>query len=120
MSAPSDGQAPAVAPGTAVQPGDPGTPGSEAASRGAGPVLQQIARSNVLVVVLAFVFAFIVGSALILVSDTGVREAAGYFFGRPADTFRAGWQAITEAYAAMFRGSVFDYQGAGKVADDIR
>lgn len=120
MSAPSEGQAPAVAPGTATQPGDPGTPGAEAASRSAGSVLQQIARSNVLVVVLAFVFAFVVGSVLILVSDAEVRAAAGYFFGRPGDTLRAGWQAITEAYAAMFRGSIFDYRGAGKVAEGIR
>ncbi|MCW1806109.1 ABC transporter permease [Brachybacterium squillarum] len=119
MSAPTEGQAPAVAPGTATQPGDPGTPGAEAAERSAGSVLQSIARSNVLVVVLAFVFAFVVGSVLILVSDVDVRAAAGYFLSRPGDLIGASWTAITEAYAAMFRGAVFDLPGARKVAGDI-
>ncbi|PWH05013.1 ABC transporter permease [Brachybacterium endophyticum] len=120
MSASIDGEVRPVAPGTAVQPGDPGTPG-ETPDAVSGPGLaQRIARGNVFVVVLAFVFAFVVGSILILVSDAELRTAVGYFFARPSDTFSAGWSAISEAYAAMFRGSIFDYQAASRVADDLR
>ncbi|MFC0675065.1 ABC transporter permease [Brachybacterium hainanense] len=81
---------------------------------------QRIARGDLLVVVMAFVFAFLIGSALILVSNVEVRTAAGYFFARPQDTVRAAWTAITEAYAAMFRGAVFDSNGFSKVADELR
>jgi ABC-type uncharacterized transport system permease subunit len=120
MSASSDGEVAPVAPGTAVQPGDPGTPGADSRASSSASLAQRIARGNVLVVVLAFVFAFIVGSILILVSDPELRAALGYFFARPSDTFVAGWRAVTEAYAAMFRGSIFDYRAFSKVADDVR
>lgn len=81
---------------------------------------RRIARSNVLVVVLAFVVAFVIGSVLILVSDEDVRTAAGYFFARPADTFSTAWTTITEAYAAMFRGAVFDDRGFARVSESLR
>ncbi|MDO5661851.1 MAG: ABC transporter permease [Brachybacterium sp.] len=68
----------------------------------------QIARSNVLVVILAFILAFLIGSLLILVADEDVRASSAYFFARPGDTIAAGWSAITEAYAAMFRGAVYN------------
>lgn len=118
MSEMSDGAARAVAPGTAVQPGDPGT---EGAPEGGGRSLaERIARGNLLVVVMAFVFAFIIGSVLILVSDAELRAAAGYFFARPSDTFSAGYRAIVDSYAAMFRGAIFDYRAAGSVAEGVR
>ncbi|UEJ82530.1 ABC transporter permease [Brachybacterium halotolerans subsp. kimchii] len=126
MSASIDGEVRPVAPGTAVQPGDPGTtsetggPGDSSRPTSVAGLAQRLARGNVVVVVGAFVFAFIIGSVLILVSDAQVRTALGYFFARPADTFSAGWSAISEAYAAMFRGSIFDYRAFGKVADDLR
>lgn len=128
MSASTDGEVRAVAPGTAVQPGDPGTTSETGGPTGDGSssptsvagLAQRLARGNVLVVVGAFVFAFIIGSVLILVSDAQVRTALGYFFARPSDTFSAGWSAISEAYAAMFRGSIFDYRAFGKVAEDLR
>lgn len=140
MSARHEGEGQHVAPGTVTETGTDAadtpadtapaaetaptassTAGGGSAPEASGPsVLQRIARGNLLVIVLAFVFAFLVGSILILVSDQAFREAAGYFFARPADTFTAAWQAITEAYAAMFRGAVYDYSGAARVAEDIR
>ncbi|SLM95439.1 ABC transporter permease [Brachybacterium nesterenkovii] len=103
-SAPAEG---AAAPaGTGLLGG--GAPADAPASERS--LADRIVRGDVLVVVLAFVFAFLIGSALIIVADEDVRAAAGYFFARPQDTLGAAWTAITEAYAAMFRGAIFDYQ----------
>lgn len=82
-------------------------------------LVRRIARSSVLVVVLAFVFAFIIGSVLILVASEDVRTAAGYFFARPGDTIRTAWTTITEAYAAMFRGAVFDGRAFSRISEDL-
>lgn len=70
----------------------------------------RIGRSEVPVVIGAFVLAAIIGSALILVANEDVRAAATYIFARPADFFRESWLAITGAYEAMFRGAIFDYK----------
>ncbi|MGF1648133.1 MAG: ABC transporter permease [Kineosporiaceae bacterium] len=58
--------------------------------------------------VLSVVLALVVGAVLIAVSDADVRGAASYFFARPWDTLVAVGQAVTEAYAALFRGAVLD------------
>lgn len=71
---------------------------------------RRIGRSNVLVVVLAFVLAFVIGSILIVIADEDVRAAAGYFFARPGDLVSAILGSIGHAYDAMLRGSVFDYR----------
>lgn len=118
MSQAIEGSARPVAPGTANEPTPPASE-ENARREDAATLLQRIARGNVLVVVLAFVFAFLIGSILILVASAEVRAAAGYLFARPADTFRAAWDAITGAYAAMFRGSVFDLQGFTRVREDL-
>jgi ABC-type uncharacterized transport system permease subunit len=107
--------APATSADTAQEP----APTPDRTPRSAGELAWTIARSNVLVVVLAFVFAFIIGSLLILVADEDFRATVGYFFGRPGDAFRAAGSAIGGAYAAMFRGAIFDYQGFGRVWDDL-
>ena len=82
-----------------------------------GQLVQNIARGNLLVVVASFVFAFIIGSILILIADEEVREAAGYFFARPSDTLSAAWQSISQAYLAMFRGAVFDVPAFTRTLD---
>ena len=61
------------------------------------------------VTVLAFVLALVIGGLLIIVTDPDVTAAASYLFARPADFFQAAWSAVSEAYAAMFRGAVFNY-----------
>ncbi|UYG15658.1 ABC transporter permease [Brachybacterium huguangmaarense] len=87
-----------------------GSPSGTPRSADRPGLLQQIIRGDVLVVVLAFVFAVIIGSVLIVIADEDVRAAAVYFFARPGDTLAAAWGAIRDAYAAMFRGAIFDYQ----------
>ncbi|WP_375730877.1 ABC transporter permease [Demequina sp. NBRC 110054] len=72
-------------------------------------LLREIAESSALVVVMAVVASMIIGGLLIIFADSDVREAAGYFFSRPMDTFSAAWDAVSSAYTAMFRGSVWNY-----------
>ncbi|MBE7700086.1 ABC transporter permease [Oerskovia sp. Sa1BUA8] len=62
------------------------------------------------VTVLAFVLALVIGGLLIIVTDPDVTAAASYFFARPMDFFAAAWSAVSEAYAAMFRGAVYNYE----------
>jgi len=54
----------------------------------------------------AFLIALVIGAFLIAISDDEVIEAASYFFSYPWDTFSAAWQAISESYWALLRGSV--------------
>lgn len=74
------------------------------------PVLRQIAESSVLMGVLAVFTAMIVGSVLILIADPDVRAASSYFFARPSDWFNAAGTSLSEAYTALVRGGIFDWQ----------
>lgn len=80
-------------------------------------VVREIAMGNAIVVALAFVLAVAVGSLMIILTDEAVRASAGYFTARPSDLFQAAGEAISGAYSAMFRGSVYntranDFAGA--------
>ncbi|GAB2546765.1 ABC transporter permease [Brachybacterium huguangmaarense] len=83
-------------------------------------LVQRIVRGDVLVVVLAFVFAFLIGSVLIAVADEDVRVSAGYFFARPSDLITNVWQSVTQAYWSMFRGAVFNPDQFSRTADALR
>lgn len=109
------GSAPGVGAGAADAP-----PPEERAETALARTLQSIARSDLLVVVMSFVFAFLVGSVLIVIADEEVRTTLGYFFARPSDALTAIWQSVTHAYGAMFRGAVFDGPGFSRVAEDVR
>jgi simple sugar transport system permease protein len=71
-------------------------------------VLHEILASSWLVSVLAVVLALLIGGLLIAAADAAVQSAAGYFFSRPGDFFSAAWSAVSQAYAALFAGAVFD------------
>ncbi|MFB9378727.1 ABC transporter permease [Kineococcus gynurae] len=60
-----------------------------------------------LVTAFAVVGALLVGAVLICIGDTGVRDAAKYFFAYPWDTFVNIWYAVKEAYVALLEGAVF-------------
>ena len=68
----------------------------------------RVASGNALVSLLAVVAAVIVGSIMIALTDSDVQTAAGYFFQRPGDTFSAIGSAVGGAYAALFRGSIYN------------
>ncbi|UOW04704.1 ABC transporter permease [Clavibacter michiganensis subsp. michiganensis] len=79
----------------------------------AGQFLREIASGSALLSVLAVVLSLIVGALLIAVTDEETQKAAGYFFSRPLDTLRAGWDAASGAYSALFQGSIYNFRRPG-------
>jgi simple sugar transport system permease protein len=71
-------------------------------------MLYRFVAGDALAGVLAVFLAFLVGSVMIAATDQGVRDAASYLFARPTDFLRAVWDAVSGAYAAMFRGAIFN------------
>lgn len=71
-------------------------------------VWRSITTGNAMVAVLSIALAVVVGSLLIVATDERVHETLGYLFARPADFLRAAGDAITGAYSALFRGSVYN------------
>ncbi len=67
------------------------------------------AGGTVVITLLAFVCALVVGAVLIIIADQASRTAMGYFFAYPWDTFSAAWHAVSTAYLALFEGSVLDF-----------
>ncbi|THJ10518.1 ABC transporter permease [Nocardioides sp.] len=61
-----------------------------------------------MVAFLSVILAVLVGSVMILATDEQVRSAAGYIGARPSDFFEAVWEAISGAYAALFRGAIYN------------
>ena len=110
------GSAPGIGSGSSDTPPPPEQTAETALAR----TLQRLARGDLLVVVMSFVFAFLIGSVLIVIADQEVRETLGYFFARPSDALTAIWQSVSEAYRAMFRGAIFDGIGWQRAADAVR
>nr|WP_249670878.1 ABC transporter permease [Cellulomonas wangleii] len=81
--------------------------------------LQRVASGGWAVSLGAVVLAVLAGSVMIAFTDEGVQSAASYFFSRPGDTFAAIGQAVGGAYAALFRGAVYNYT-ADSFAQGIR
>jgi ABC-type uncharacterized transport system permease subunit len=64
--------------------------------------------NEIVVTILAFVVALVVGAVLIAIADAPTRTALGFFFQHPSDTFSNAWSAISSGYSALFRGAVFN------------
>jgi general nucleoside transport system permease protein len=75
------------------------------------PLLQRILASETMVAVLAVLLSLIVGGVLIALTDEQVAAASSYFFARPGDMLGAAWTAASQAYAALFQGAVFNFEG---------
>jgi simple sugar transport system permease protein len=67
------------------------------------------AGGTVVITVLAFVCAMVVGAVLIIIADEATRMAMGYFFAYPWDAFAAAWHAVSSAYLALFEGAILDF-----------
>ncbi|WBB72898.1 ABC transporter permease [Micromonospora sp. WMMD1128] len=74
------------------------------------------AANTVTVTVLAVVLAMLVGAVLIIVSDPDVLATYGYITARPADALNASWNVVSEAYANLFKGAIFDPDAVGFTA----
>ena len=92
---------------TAAPPASP--PPKDPTEDAAASWLRRVSTSSSMVTVLAFVLALVIGGILIAAVNPEVTAAAHYFFAKPLDLFKAAWQAASEAYLALFRGAVFDY-----------
>lgn len=84
--------------------------GREPASRDG--VIRRVLSGDAITTVLAVVLALIVGAVLVVVTSPAVQASVGYFAARPGDTFQAIAAAAGGAYAALFRGGVFDPSAA--------
>ncbi|KAM9863678.1 ABC transporter permease [Leucobacter sp. BZR 635] len=72
--------------------------------------IAELLSSSVTTTVLAIVLSLLIGGLLIAFTTPDVLEALGYFFQRPGDTFVAIWEAMAGGYAALFRGSIFNFE----------
>ena len=72
-------------------------------------IVREILNTSASTTFFAVLASFIVGGVLIAVANQDVQTSIGYFFNRPGDTFAALWNAISGAYAAMFRGAIYNY-----------
>ncbi|HEU4424823.1 MAG TPA: ABC transporter permease [Pilimelia sp.] len=64
--------------------------------------------NTVTVTILAIVLALAIGGVLIVISDPEVLAMYSYFTARPGDALSASWTLVTEAYANLFKGAVFN------------
>jgi len=81
-----------------------------------GEVLHDIASGGVVRTLAAVVLSLLIASVLIVFTNEDVLETLSYFFRRPADFFSEAWGAISSAYAALFRGAIFNYNAASPEA----
>ncbi|PZG18417.1 ABC transporter permease [Micromonospora craterilacus] len=66
------------------------------------------AANTFTVTLLSLVLAMVVGAILMIISDPDVLATYAYFTARPADAINASWTLVSEAYANLFKGAVFD------------
>ncbi|MDY6055380.1 ABC transporter permease [Micrococcus sp.] len=99
---------------TALSERPAGTPPTEG-----GAALRRVLAGNGVVTALAVLLSLAISAVLIALTDEDVQTASGYLFARPGDALSAAWTAVTDAYAALFRGAVFNYRADG-FADMIR
>ncbi|MEU3453823.1 ABC transporter permease [Micromonospora sp. NPDC006766] len=74
------------------------------------------AANTVTVTVLAVLLAMLVGAVLIIVSAPDVLATYGYITARPADALNSSWAVVSDAYANLFKGAIFDPDASGFTA----
>lgn len=65
---------------------------------------------------LSVLLGFVVGALFMVGSNEEFLKALSYFTARPTDALTAGWGAIADGYAALFRGSIYNYNADNIVA----
>ncbi|WP_348002591.1 ABC transporter permease [Pseudolysinimonas sp.] len=75
----------------------------------ASEVLHDIASGTPLRIFLAVVLSLAVASVLIIFTNKEAVGTLNYVFSRPSDFFAAAGRAVGDAYAALFRGSIYNY-----------
>lgn len=70
-------------------------------------------------IALAILVALVIGALIVVIFDSEVQAAAGYFFAAPGDFFAEAWRAFSGFFIALIRGSLFDWR-QGTFAAAIR
>jgi ABC-type uncharacterized transport system permease subunit len=65
---------------------------------------------------LSVFLGFVIGALFMVGSNEDFLDALTYFTARPSDALTAGWGAIADGYAALFRGSIYNYNADNLVA----
>ncbi|MFI6328886.1 ABC transporter permease [Micromonospora chersina] len=118
----SEARATPSAPAGDTERAVPATATRQPAGEGPRPTLGRLfldnlwAANTVTVTVLAVLLAMLVGAVLIIVSDPEVLATYGYITARPADALNASWTVVSEAYANLFKGAIFDPDAVGFTA----
>ncbi|MET7877947.1 ABC transporter permease [Micromonospora profundi] len=66
------------------------------------------AANTFTVTLLSLVLAIVVGAILMIISDPDVLSTYSYITSRPSDAINSSWTLVSEAYANLFKGAVFD------------
>ncbi|MGY0005417.1 ABC transporter permease [Micromonospora sp. I033] len=118
----SEARATPTAPAGDTERAVPATATKQPAAQEPRPTLGRLfldnlwAANTVTVTVLAVLLAMLVGAVLIIVSDPEVLATYGYITARPADALNASWTVVSEAYANLFKGAIFDPDAVGFTA----
>jgi general nucleoside transport system permease protein len=87
-------------------------PGSSATER----FVAAITGTSVVVTILAFFSALVLGALVVIFSDDAAREALGYVTARPSDFLSAAGSAVYDAYYALVTGSL---GGLGQLSETL-
>lgn len=89
--------------------GNGGTTGGKTAQSYGKAVRDAIVTGNSTVVtILAILLGLVVGGILMILSNQDVLDKYKYFFDDPGDALSASWNQVSDAYVALFKGSIVD------------
>ncbi|RJN32634.1 ABC transporter permease [Nesterenkonia natronophila] len=74
--------------------------------------VRELSQASWVITLLSVLVALVVGALLILATNPQVQGTLGYFFAQPGDFFLTSFEVIRDAYSALFRGAVYDWQAA--------
>ncbi|KAB1659439.1 ABC transporter permease [Pseudoclavibacter chungangensis] len=107
-AAPTNAASPAkTGGGTPPPPPNPSLLGRAPADHPWSGVWRDILGGGPLRSFVAIVLALFIGSLLVVLTSEDVREASGYFFARPGDTFAAIGAVVGGAFRAVWEGAVY-------------
>lgn len=81
-----------------------------------GRFVAALTSTNLVVTLLAFVLALVIGALFIAIADESTRQALGYFVARPSDTISSAWSTVSSSYAALLEGAV---GGTGALSETL-
>ncbi|GCD95385.1 ABC transporter permease [Embleya hyalina] len=81
-----------------------------------------ITGNSAVVTFLAILLALVVGGVLMILADQDVLDQYKYFTAAPGDALSASWSLVSDAYSAMFKGSIMnpDLFADGSLEDNFR